>query len=779
MTVTASAALLAVSVLLTPDWQVRTEAADASLVRGTNDDVRLTYRATGRKPVVSLVPPRPIPVTAFDTMSFWVDGNNNRVYGQVSDTPSVDIWANFTAADGTRWHAHAGNVHHREWHLFYVPLRDNKRPLSRQGGTFDGFTIEGGRNTTDRELGFRVFETFVERLPPYEWKPRPKRGVQVFADAPQGFNVGEGRLPFPTVETTVVPVVPEDPDIEFRFPARAAANWDDLAVRYRKGPWIALAKGGGIVPRSARRSAAVRFRRIGNSAVADIAVKGGAVEEVRFGAVEARDEIRRVLFPYLTYNMPDRDDRPAVLALRTGGSPLFIAETWDWTQSNGSEPFARGADCSANGGVRYLPKSDGVRNDCYERFVWSVSTRCEDVFPAIPNPPSPYRARCGERVWRGEIVRDRRRDAAYWTGIRRQGAEKLCVTANQTMWRDGFEGYTFMTNAAPRKGGDRGQYDYARTMIDGLGFLYGPYLGWTDLTTRNPWWDPAQVMRAANGDMIPGWTRCYSPKVDWALRGCEELAPVIQRKFRFNCAYCDVHTQQRPWQRTDYDARCPGAAACATTFYAYGELLLKLRGIIGGPVYSEGSMHWLYAGLADGNYAQDKHYVFDANPWLVDFDLRRIHPLECDFGMGSHDNFLAKSPFKPNRKSREAIRRFLAATVAFGHSGFLLTYDNAAVRASYAIQPLAAYYTRADVKTIRYADAKGGLHPLSAALLNGAADRSQIVTEYADGTFTAVNGNRTEPFAFRRGGIVRTLPPNGFFGRSGDGLVTLDSEALP
>ena len=129
----------------------------------------------------------------------------------------------------------------------------------------------------------------------------------------------------------------------------------------------------------------------------------------------------------------------------------------------------------------------------------------------------------------------------------------------------------------------------------------------------------------------------------------------------------------------------------ATTFYGYGELLLRLREIIGGPVYSEGSMHWMYAGLVDGNYGQDKFYRFDENPWLVDFDLRRIHPLECDFGMGSPPNFFWRANVDP--KSKTAIDRFLAATIAFGHTGFLLTYNNAAVRRSYSlIQPIAAEY---------------------------------------------------------------------------------------
>ena len=36
-------------------------------------------------------------------------------------------------------------------------------------------------------------------------KPRPKRGVRIFDDTPQGINIGEGTLPFPDRRTTVIP----------------------------------------------------------------------------------------------------------------------------------------------------------------------------------------------------------------------------------------------------------------------------------------------------------------------------------------------------------------------------------------------------------------------------------------------------------------------------------------------------------------------------------------------------------------------------------------------
>ena len=113
------------------------------------------------------------------------------------------------------------------------------------------------------------------------------------------------------------------------------------------------------------------------------------------------------------------------------------------------------------------------------------------------------------------------------------------------------------------------------------------------------------------------------------------LAPQIKRKFDPDSAYTDVHTAVSPWGYNDYDARVPGAGTFAQTFYAYGELLRNDSRVYSGPIFSEGTYQWLYAGLADGNYA----LAYDGRPLAKEpllpvFDLYQIHPKECDIGMG-------------------------------------------------------------------------------------------------------------------------------------------------
>jgi hypothetical protein len=39
-----------------------------------------------------------------------------------------------------------------------------------------------------------------------------------------------------------------------------------------------------------------------------------------------------------------------------------------------------------NGGIRYHPKTDGKRNDLFERIFVTVSPNFEEVLPVIPNP---------------------------------------------------------------------------------------------------------------------------------------------------------------------------------------------------------------------------------------------------------------------------------------------------------------------------------------------------------------------------------------------------------
>ena len=759
-------------------WTVECENAVAAVSRATDRQLfgdgatRLTYRADGKgAPKVTMRPPSPIAVTgAFDAVSCWIFGNN-MFYSKDKSTPPTTIEAHFTDSDGKPFTLDFAYIRHRGWFLLQKRLPPDLAKRTEKGGAFTGFSVKRGTNKEDRSLEFCSLCVFKEKFNPLSFSERARRGVQIFPRQTQGANTGSGKLPFPTVETTVVPVVPEDPDIEFRFPKDPAGSWDDLAFRHRKGPWIALAKGGGIWPRSAAASATVKFRRIGNSVVADIEAPGGNVDKITFGGTMAGADAELVPVPYYSYKNPGLADRPCVISTQIGDTPLFISATVDWTQSSAATPFAATQTdndaVAANGGVEYVPRTDGKRNDAYERFVWTVSTDFANTLPVVPNPPSPWKRVTGSVAWSAYGAHfDRNKDFAHWKKVRRKGIRHLVVTDHESGWRDGDESFTFRTRPAPKKGGDKGQYDYARQMIDTLGFRYGPYNQFTDLAPVNEYWSADHVARRADGDLLHSWARCYSPKPLYAVEMCEKLTPQIQEKFHFNTAYCDVHTAVSPWGRTDYDARVPGAAMFAQTFYAYGEIMLIQKKCWGGPVYSEGGCHWLYCGLTDGNYAQDQPYQMPDNPWLVDFDLLRLHSLCCNFGVGSLSMFYGRDNAPKGKWNY--IDPFVACTVAFGHPPFLL-FNNDVSYGYFMLQALAARYTMADAESIRYADANGAFHSTSHAVASGDYRRSQIATRYSDGTVTVVNGSRDgEWLSFRRGKGKIVLPPYGFFGLASD-----------
>ena len=182
--------------------------------------------------------------------------------------------------------------------------------------------------------------------------------------------------------------------------------------------------------------------------------------------------------------------------------------------------------------------------------------------------------------------------------------------------------------------------------------------------------------------------------------------------------------------------------------------------------------------MTDGNYAQDNHYKFADRPWLVDFDLRKIHDLECNFGMGDTGMFLNGSKAK-GRLANDAqgqTDRFLTATIAFGHPGYLLGNPKdmrTGFKGYFLMQQIQSRYTQAPATSILYADSDGKLHDITAALRNGAAYRSQLVVDYADGTHVVANGNMDEAMDVTHLGRRFHLVPNAFECWTDDGLNTV------
>jgi len=821
-------------------WQVVAENAVATFERSREQQIwgryvgKLTYRGTGGEPLVRILPPKPIDIPApFDAVECWIYGNN---WAWIPDptTPPVNVRVLLQDSEGREFVVYLETVHWKEWFLCHRRLTPEQIARVKGGAKFLSFNITNGRNSEDRVIYFDNLAFFKEEFPPLTFAPRPKRGIPMFPGQTVGTNTGPGKLPFPTRLETILPdnLTPDfkttltrrgrafvftysgdDGELTYRITPETGtlgditARWKGrgAAIRPCVGGGVYFATDNGAVPpeditpietrqegdtvvsrwrlRHGDKSAEVtyRYRLWNKSLVIDVVAPGGQVQEVRYGHAVGLENPRLVTLPY--YPAGAGGPRPAVVVDGPPDKPLFLMSNTCWYLSNASQLFAvnqvKDGTVTYNGGTRYIPKTDGKRNDCYERLFITVSPRFEEVLPTIPNPQSPWKQVTGTHVWRAHGASDREADLRHWTECHRYGMTQVVVTDHETMWRDGGESFTFRTRAAPGKGGDKGEYDYARAMQDKLGFVYGPYNNFTDFAPVNEYWDVDMVIRTPDNQLQRAWPRCYAPKPARAVEYCEMLAPKIQEKFHFSTAYCDVHTAVAPWDREDYDWRVPGAGTFAATFYAYGEIMLLQKAAWNGPVYSEGNNHFFYCGLTDGNYAQDQRYDPANNPWLVDFDLRKMHDLCCNFGMGNIGMFYSRNASlgESRKEMDEKIDRFLAATVAFGHTGFLI-YEGGlqnALRSYYMLQQLHSRYALSSVDEIRYADENGNLLDTTAAVATGAFKRSQVVTRYANGCVTVVNGHPIERMTVKAYGRKLDLPPNGYAGWTSDGSINVFS----
>ncbi|MDO5309859.1 MAG: hypothetical protein Q4G03_10285 [Planctomycetia bacterium] len=533
-----------------------------------------------------------------------------------------------------------------------------------------------------------------------------------------------------------------------------------------------------------------RFQIIGKSLIVDILAPGGNIADVRCGRLEDVEEPRVFTVPYYLY---DYGRRPGVALFRVndrvksdgadsqGFSRLFASAHIDWYRSGAS--YLRGENgvqrnpdnrlsAVLNGGSEYRPKTDGTRNDVYERFFYTISEDFDETLPNIPNPKSPYRSVAGSGVWRSHGATTREADKKYWHNVFRHGMRHIIVTDHEVCWRDGGESFTFRTEPAPGKGGIEGWQDYSRYMQDTLGFVYGPYNNFTDFAPVNQYWSTDMINRLSDGSLQHAWMRCYAPKPTRAVEYCEKLTPINQERFKFSCAYCDVHSSVPPWTRTDYDARVPGAGTFMSVFYPYGEIFLLQKQNWKGPTYSEGPHHCFYAGLTDGNYAQDQPYNLYQNAWLLNFDLLKIHEQEVDFGMGNLGMFApGYHPSTPEEQTA-LLDRFICATLAFGHSGFFAAdYGmRSAARAYFMTQQVAARYTQSSATQISYLDAQGRRYDINDALDADLVRDNRVLVDYANGVHVLCNGN-SEALNVTIGDRSFDLPPNGYAAWSDDGAL--------
>ena len=806
-------------------WKVLTfKGAKARLCRSREQQMwgefvgKLTYRGASKESRIVFSPPEPIRVPGpFDCANVWCYGNN---WGWVADpsTPQVELALLFEDSAGEAFRIPLTLVRWKEWWLVHKRIPQEMFDRMRVPVRFTGFEVSGAANQEDRVLYLDSLALYKEDLKPLAFKPRPARNIELFPGQSQGLNgTGKGRLPFPTRRETILPSnlekefknsIGENGPGEFALRYKGAdaeilytykpmtGSFNEISVSLNGSPeWLPMKDGGvrladeagqtrlvsaGIEKGSVRavfRCGSMlieeRLQIMGKSLVLDVFCLGGGAKELSLGTMGKVAKPRLVLVPYLTLGTSN----PRVLMLDSGKGTAFASVWIDWYRSNGSELYseewAREEEAKINGGVRYVARTDGRRNDLFERIFLTVSPTFEDTLPTIPNPPSPWGRVAGQSLWQESWGPENyAKEHERCKELRSYGIQKLIQCNHEITWRDGGESFTLRTRAAPGRGGDEGLRRYVAGQRS-LGWLSGLYTNYCDYCPVNEHWNEDAVERTPEGEWRRAWPRCYTLKPSRAVEFDAELAPIIKRRFGSNSAYTDVHTALAPWGYCDYDARVPGAGTFAATFYAYGEILLNDQRVY-GPIFSEGTYQWLYAGLASGNYGLAYTGVdLSEEPLSVAFDLLKIHPLECDIGMPWTAHFFKKPGWDSPENIDASIDRFIAATLAYGHIGWLVEEAHGirrTCRSYYLMQQVSKRYAMRPPVRIEYADAVGNLLPVSAALATGAIADSRLHVEYPRGLHLFVNWSRSKEWALRFQGREYLLPPNGFCAFDGRGF---------
>ena len=782
---------------------------------------KFSYSGKGAASRVIARPPKPVPIPGrFDSIEMWGYGNR---WAWVRDptTPAADVSILVTDARQKEFTIQITDILWKQWWLIHRRVAADLLSQIVWPAAFSGIEISRIEHNQPRYFYCDSLVFYTEKLPPLAFQPQPKRNLKPFRGQIHGLNVGEGTLPFPTREETILPVNFErdfkvttrrlepgrfelayegkDARVVYEYRPRTGElgeltvsvngsppfrPMDGGGLRFSdtaegqiwRGELVAASLEDGVIKarfRHGARLADYELRLWQKSLVLDVWCDGGEAVELKFGRVAGVRNPRPLIVPYLTYGATN----PRVLLSGEPAWPVFTSVWFDWYRSNASEPYAAkepavtadGAEI--NGGMRYIARTDGVRNNLYERIFLTNSPIYEETLPTIANPPSLRQQEGRQVIWTVTQPSTFEADHLRCRRIRSYGLDKIMQHSHEVTWRDEGDSFTMRLRASPQKGGDAKLQWYIQAQ-NALGWLQGTYSNYTDFAPVNTNWSPDHVQREPNGEWRRAWPRNYALKPAKAVEFDEYYAKRIKEKYGIRMSYTDVHTAVAPWRYCDFDARVPGAGTFAATFYAYGQLLLNDQRVY-GPTQSEATYQWLYAGLESGSYG----WVYTpvnllTHPPDVAFKLLKIHPLEAGYGMGYTYYYLSQldEKWKESPKRRDYVDLFLATTIAYGNLGWLVNdwgLDDefgvaAMARSYYMMQQLQQQYAFVTPKRIEYASGDRMVSP-SEAHATGAIAASRLHVEYENGTHVWVNRGREGSWTVRDPeGRPIELPVNGW-----------------
>lgn len=785
----------------------------AELVRSREEQMygsftgKVTYTGKTGASYFELRPPQPVPIPGEPTAAqVWVRGNNWGWYPK-PQTARTNVYAIVRDAQNEHFAISLGHVNFDYWFLMHAAFVSPTGRLTgriHKEGQGDGkidyplsFVALRVTNCADEKPARLCFDSLQFYTPVYKPLSEPKLPPK--------------DVPWPTTPETITPTPKERVSNKFSqdgplriFTAKGKRDqirWtylpktgtlDDLTVEINGKRFQPCVGGGPVLELGGREwkpgdpglkqgcvglewyddetllvhcaaqvgeeevAYSYRLRAVGKSLQVTAHCAEPKVTAFRIGRTKGTPNADLVSVPYLSYG----NIGPHVVHW----DGVFLSGWLDWYNSDASTFFEEHGkpkpdEAIYNGGSRYLPKTDGARNPLRERLILTVASDFQEVLPNLPHPKNPMAHLATGAIWRnvGQPNED------LLKRLKAHGVERFICPLHEVGWRDAGESFTFRLRCAPRIG-DEKMKEYG-AWVNSLGYRFGLYANYTDYAPVNEHWSEDRVCLDSDGNWRGAWPRCYAPKPTWAWQAEADLAPNIAQKFGATTCYSDVHTAITPWDRTDYDARTPGAGMLRTVWDSYARILWNECRAYGGPVFSEGRMQWMYAGLISGNYGQMTGPDRWRQPPLVDFDLLKLHPLMCDFGMGSPDMFYPHhgGEWRTDRsRTSPWLDRFLTSTLAFGHIGFLAMEWglDGGLKSFYVTNAVQQRYALVPVAEIRYHDGSK-LLTTSEAIRTGACTRGQVYVKYASGLELWCNLSFDHDWLVRCNGRTYLLPPTG------------------
>lgn len=758
---------------------------DASVARPLwrERNARFTYEGGQEDTRALLEPAEPIEIKGrFDAVNLWMYGALKRQ----ADRP-LQLTVLLADAGGMDYEVDLGPVMATYWSLQHGVLNSAALATATWPMRLVGLEIANCKVEGKREIWLDSLHFYQQNRRPEKTFRRPAKPV---------FPVGDGGLRPPAPKGVKVAVARQgsgarlvstaaDGAVEFVIDPSAGcldgitARVADATFRPLAGGAVTFESDGGAVKlteskvvgdrltaswadASGRRWSA-EYRVSGRTLAIDLRCAGGQATGVECGAVEGLPDARGVLVPYLLFGRQRPGGRIAC------GGGVFVSVIPDVYHSDFSavdtavEPDREGR-LELLAGTVYNRLSDGRRNGLRERLLVTVSPVFDQVLPSIPNPPSPNRAALAPYLF----LMGSEAPGLYRT-MKDYGIDHVIANDFAKFFVQDFaEG--FAGRWRPVEPMTIAQIQAYRRELKQLGYKFGMYQDTREFFPLNEWWDENKVCLTGDGDLLDAWYGNFHTKpahMSELMRNCGQK---VAKLFGPECVYLDVHTNLGPYA-VDYEAGVELAGMGRGTILGNGDACVEARQWYGSTI-SEGIFRWLYAGLTDMDYAQITVTADKANlPFLPDFDLLRIHPLQIGTLMGyGPTNYLTDEELKDlntgsGAAAPAAFYKLVSASLAYGHAvmlgyGYIPPLQRTIQYYALMQAPQREYLTDT-VVDIAYHDGSRFL-TTSEALRRNVTEQRRLRVRYARGLTLYVNHHGSEPWTVRHGGQEWRLPPYGW-----------------